>query len=212
MSLVATQVNPDVNIVFIRAAGTLSNGSMGTFNDVTITRALNWAIANKDKFNIVSVSASFGHTVYNKTNPYCPIKATHAQLIKNIDTLNSKGVAVMFAAGNNRDKLRVNFPACIPQAIAVSAVNRYSQTDGWVVSSLVNTGPETDFYALGSYVTSIYNTGIFGQTSPATAALSAYWSKVYQGSYHLTYKHLESIMQKTTKGTVLTSSLVNVLD
>jgi hypothetical protein len=211
MALVAAQVNPDVRIIFIRVAGTLSNGKMGSFSDVSVTRALSWVSSNKDKYNIVSVSASVGSTAYNKTNPYCPIKATHKDLIGHIDSLMSRGVAVMFAAGNNRDKLRVNFPACIPQAIAVSAVNRYSVTDGWVVSSLVNTGPDTDFYALGSYNTAIRDTGIFGQTSPATAALSAYWSKVYKGSYDSTYSHLQSIMQKTTKGTTLTSSLVDVL-
>lgn len=212
MALVAAQINPNVNIIFIRIAGTLSNGSMGSFNDVSVTRALNWASANKDRFNIVSVSASVGNTAYNSGTNYCPIKATHKELIGHIDSLMARGVAVMFAAGNNRDRLRVNFPACIPQAIAVSAVNRFSATDGWVVSSLVNTGPDTDFYALGSYKTVIKDTGIFGQTSPATAALSAYWAKVYKGSYQMTYQHLQSIMQKTTRGTVLTSSLVNVLD
>ena len=209
MSLVAAQINPNVRIVFIRVAGTLSNGSMGSFTDVSVTRALSWVSANKDKYNIVAVSSSFGHTVYNKTNPYCPIKSTHKELIGHMDSLIARGVAVMFAAGNNRDKLRVNFPACIPQAIAVSAINRFSIDDGWVVSPLVNTGPDTDFYALGSYTTSIKDTGIFGQTSPATAALASYWSKVYKGSYPLTYQYLQSILQKTTNGS---NTFVNVLN
>lgn len=209
MALVATQVNPNARIIFIRVAGTLSNGSMGSFTDVSITRALAWASANKDKYNIVSVSASLGNTAYNKTNPYCPIRATHKELIGHIDSLMARGVATMFAAGNNRDPLRVNFPACIPQAVAVSAINRFSTDDGWKISPIVNTGPDVDFYALGSYSTAIRDTGIFGQTSPATAALSAYWSKVYKGSYTLTYQHLQSILQKTTNGY---GTFVNVLN
>lgn len=205
MALVATQVNPDVKIIFIRIAGALNNGSMGTFSDVSITRALDWVIANKDKYNIVSVSASLGSTAYNTKGNYCPIRATHNNLISNIDRLATSGVATMFAAGNNRDKLRVNFPACIPQAVAVSAVNRFSVDDGWKVSPLANTGPETDFYALGSFNTSIGTTGAFGQTSPATAALSAYWAKNYKGSYSATYQYLKSITNQNLK------DFVNVL-
>lgn len=209
MALVAAQVNPNIRIIFIRVAGTLSNGSIGSFSDVSITRALAWTVSNRAKYNIVSVSASVGHANYNRTNPYCPIRSTHNELIGHINTLMSNGVATMFATGNNRDKLRVNFPACIPQAVAVSAINRFSADDGWAVSPLANTGPETDFYALGSFTTSIRDTGIFGQTSPATAALSAYWSKVYKGSYNLTYQHLQSVLQKTTNGH---ASFVNVLN
>lgn len=205
MALIAAQVNPDVKIIFIRVAGALSNGKMGTFSDVSITRALDWVVANRAKYNIVSVSASVGSTAFNKTGNYCPIKATHNKLISNIDTLSANGVATMFAAGNNRDKLRVSFPACIPQAVAVSAVNRFSTDDGWKVSPLANTGPETDFYALGSFNTSIGTTGAFGQTSPATAALSAYWAKNYKGSFPATYQYLKSITSSSLK------DFVNVL-
>lgn len=206
MALVAAQINPNVRIIFIRVAGTLSNGAMGSFTDVSITRALAWTSTNKDKYNIVSVSASLGNTAYNKTNPYCPIKATHKELIGYIDSLMARGVATMFAAGNNRDRLRVNFPACIPQAIAVSAVNRFSVDDGWKISPLVNTGPDVDFYALGSYITVIKDTGVFGQTSPATAALSAYWSKSYKGSYNDTFNYFKSIAKPNI------NNFVNVLE
>jgi hypothetical protein len=206
MALVAAQVNPNVNIIFIRIAGTLSNGRMGTFSDVSVTRALDWVVANKDKYNIVSVSASVGNTAYNARGHYCPIRATHNQLISNIDKLISMGVATMFATGNNRDKARVNFPACIPQAVAVSAVNRFSADDGWKVSPLANIGPDTDFYALGSFVTSVRDTGAFGQTSPATAALSAYWAKQYRGSYAATYDYLKSLANTPIK------DFVNVLN
>jgi len=206
MTLIAAQVNTNVNIIFIRIAGTISNGRMGSFSDVSVTRALDWVVANKNKYNIVSVSASVGSAAYNRSGHYCPIKATHNSLISNINTLASMGVATMFATGNNRDALRVNFPACIPQAIAVSAVTRFSTDDGWKVSPLANTGPDTDFYALGSFNTSIGTTGAFGQTSPATAALSAYWAKHYKGSYAATYEYLKSI----TKPNI--SNLVDVLE
>jgi hypothetical protein len=209
MSLIALQVNPNVNVVFIRVAGmNPRTQTMHSFSDISVTRALDWVIANKNKYNIVSVSASVGHSSYNKTGSYCPIKATHSKLIANIETLMNNGVATMFASGNGRDRSRINFPACIPQAIAVGGSNPYNVGELPTLSIFFNTAPEVDFYALGTFSTPVKNSV---GTSASTAALSAYWAKNYKGSYAATYDYLKSISKTTSNQFITTNSFVDVL-
>lgn len=209
MSLIALQVNPNVNIVFIRVAGmNPRTQAMHSFSDVSVTRALDWTIANKSKYNIVSVSASAGHASYNRTGNYCPIKAPHAKLISNIETLMENGVATMFAAGNGRDRSRINFPACIPQAIAVGGSNPHKAGELPTLSIFFNTAPEVDFYALGTFMTPVKNSV---GTSASTVALSAYWAKNYKGNYQSTFDYLKSIGKTTNNQFVSTNSFVDVL-
>lgn len=209
MSLIALQVNPNVNIVFIRVAGmNPRTQTMHSFSDVSVTRALDWTIANKSKYNIVSVSASAGHASYNRTGNYCPIKTTHNKLISNIETLMANGVATMFAAGNGRDRNRINFPACIPQAVAVGGANPHKAGELPTLSIFFNTAPEVDFYALGTFMTPVKNSV---GTSASTVALSAYWAKNYKGSYQATFDYLKSIGKTTSNQFVSTNSFIDVL-
>jgi|694.fasta_scaffold00121_117 hypothetical protein len=209
MSLIALQVNPNVNIIFIRVAGmNPRTQKMYSFSDVSVTRALDWTIANKSKYNIVSVSASAGHASYNRTGSYCPIKAPHTKLVSNIETLMSNGVATMFAAGNGRDRSRINFPACIPQAVAVGGSNAHKAGELPTLSIFFNTAPEVDFYALGTFMTPVKNSV---GTSASTVALSAYWAKNYKGTYQATFDYLKSIGKATSNQFTSTNSFVDVL-
>ncbi len=202
MSLVANQVNPDVNLIFIRIAGMLKTGSMASYSDVQLNQALAWVVANKTKFNIVSVSASMGHHSLNKTGSYCPIKATHNGLIANINKLISVGVPTILATGNGYDLNRVDFPACIPAAVAVSGID-YNTDDGFYIGPWANGGPDVDFYALGVFKTQL---GLSRGTSASAAAFSAYWAKNYRGTYQSTYDYLNSIT-KSAKNTKSTTTL-----
>ena len=124
MALIANKVNPDANIVFIRIVGMKPNGTMDNSSVFDIEKALSWVILNKEKYNIVSVSASMGsHTLKTGLN-YCPTNATHAGLVGNIDKLLALNVATIFAAGNNRDYKRIDFPACIAQSVAIGGATR----------------------------------------------------------------------------------------
>jgi len=193
MALIANQINPDVNIIFIRVAGKLSNGRMGTFSaDRSITQALNWVVENKNKYNIVSVSSSVATSMaaLNTGNNYCPIRSVHNTLINNIDKLSSMGVPVMFPSGNNRDNKRIVFPACIPQAVAVGGA-----TEDDSIPQFFNAGDLVDFYTLAYYNTQVKRA--IG-TSGATVALSAYWAQNYKGSYQATYDYLKSISKPVT--------------
>lgn len=204
MTLIANQINPNVNIIFIRVAGTNPRtGKASAFSDDQVRVALNWVIANKAKFNIVSVSASLGTHSTLKTGPgYCPITALKRPLVAAIDTLITLGVPTIFASGNNGDTVRVDFPACIPSAVAVSASD-YNADDKDFISMVSNSAVETDFYALGTY--NVLGSRVSG-TSASAAAFGAHWAKNYKGTYQATYDYLKSIT-KPIKNTKISSTL-----
>lgn len=112
--------NPNMNIVFVRIVGNTSRGARQNTGVLTVTNALEWVFNNKDKYNITAVAVSQGnHRVIKKTDTnYCPFTATDIM----VDILYSTNVPVFFPSGNDRDKSRINWPACIPNAVAVGGV------------------------------------------------------------------------------------------
>ena len=117
MSMIASAVNKDMNIVFIRVVAMTNTGRQGYYDENLVNEALKWVVTNKTKFNIVAVSASIGnHTRLKTGTGYCPIN----QALRNsIISLQGIGVATVFAAGNNYDIARVDTSACTPEAVAV---------------------------------------------------------------------------------------------
>ena len=203
MALIANKINPDVNIVFIRIVGMKANGTKDTFNVFDIEKALSWVILNKEKYNISSVSSSMGSHVLGTGLKYCPTNATHSGLVGNIDKLLSLNVPTIFAAGNNRDYKRIDFPACIPQAVAVGGA-----TEDNFMSPFSNAAPEVDFYFLEVFSVNGKN---FRGTSASAAAFSAYWTKNYKGTYQSTYDYFVSVSKKATGRTTSTNRLVSLL-
>lgn len=112
--------NPNMNILFVRIIGNTSKGTRQTTGVLTVTNALEWVFANKDKYNITAVSVSQGnHSVLKKTTTnYCPFTATDMM----VDRLLNINVPVFFPSGNNGDRSRINWPACIPNSVAVGGV------------------------------------------------------------------------------------------
>lgn len=181
MSAIAQQINPNMNIIFIRIVPATNKGTLGMYTDNTVNEALKWVIANKAKFNIVATSISFGSNKFSKRGHYCPVKAA---LQNTIVTLQSMQVASLFAAGNRYDKTRVDYPACVPESVAVGSIGERGNIENYS-----NTGAELDFYALGTH--NVVGKRVMG-TSGATAALAAFWAKSYQGSYQSTYDLLKN--------------------
>ena len=212
MTLVADQVNPSANIIFIRVWRPDRNGNLMRMSETeftnVMTRALDWVIANKSRHNIVSVSASMGgSTGYRPGLNYCPIKPSHAAMLNGINTLSSMGVATIFSSGNDRDVSRINFPACVDASVAVSAVNTAQYRND--ILSEANVAPQVDFFALGVYNTSLR--AVRG-TSASAAAFSAYWAKNYKGSFQTTYDYMKSIAKPASNARVSTNLFVDVLN
>jgi hypothetical protein len=204
MSLVATKTNSDINIVFIRIFPMDKNGNVA-YNAVnansTVKQALDWVIKNKTKFNVVAVSASLGHKTVKTGDNYCSMNRFDAGLKSSIESLKTLGVPSIFATGNDRDKTRINYPACLTEAVAVASVGPRGNTETYN-----NDSAETDFYALGRYELATENVS---GTSAATAAFAAYWAKSYTGNYQMTYDYLKSIA--TTSDTNKNNTVVDVL-
>ena len=90
-----------------------------------------------------------------------------------INSLQSLEIATIVATGNDADKTYVDYPACIEEAISVTAHN------GQAIVYVGNVSSTTDFASQAI------------TTSEATAKLAGLWSLVYDGSYASTYEILK---------------------
>lgn len=204
MSLVATKTNPNINIVFIRIFPMDKNGNVATSAanaNSTVKQALDWIIKNKTKFNVVAVSVSLGQKTTKTGANYCSINKSDAGLKSSIESLKILGVASIFATGNDRDKTRINYPACLTEAVAIASIGPRGNTEAYN-----NDSAETDFYALGRHELASENVS---GTSAATAAFAAYWAKSYTVNYQMTYDYLKSIA--TTSDTNKNNTVIDVL-
>jgi hypothetical protein len=155
MASVAVATNPNVKIVFVRIVGMSAKGFANTYTTKALAQAMTWVNENAARLNVGAVSISLGR-VYSEAS--CPV-AAEPTLQPTIASLAAANIPTVIAAGNNSDKVKVNYPACIPDAIAVGATdNRYTVKNivGWVYPVMHNSngGPDLDIYAHGRFNTS----------------------------------------------------------
>jgi hypothetical protein len=193
MADIVRQINPDVNLIFIRNAFVTDRGGVNIGGIQEFNLSLEWVIANKEKYNISAVSFSRGQNTWTKRSNVCPIDLkTQGQIV----SLQNLGVATVIAAGNDRNKTNISYPACISEAVAISGIysskytpkifSTYRQTFG------TNSGAATDFFAMGNFNT--VAGPVAESTSASTAAFAGYWSKVSNGNYFDTYTKISSTM------------------
>ena len=193
MADIVRQINPNVNLIFIRNAFVVPSGAVNIGGIKEFNLSLEWVIANKEKYNISAVSFSRGQSTWTRTSSTCPVDLiTQNQII----SLQNIGVATAIAAGNDRNKTNISYPACISEAVAISGIyssrytpkifSTYRQTFG------TNSGPATDFFVYGNFNTVAGK--VAESTSASTAAFAGYWSKVSNGNYFETYSKISSIM------------------
>ena len=193
MADIVRQINPDVNLIFIRNAFVVPSGAVNIGGIKEFNRSLDWVMTNKEKYNISAVSFSRGQSTWTRTSATCPVDVTTQNQIVALQNL---GVATVIAAGNARNKTNVNYPACISEAVAVSGIysqnyrpldfSTYRETFG------TNSGPATDFYTYGNFTT--VGGKVADSTSASTASFAGYWSKVSNGNYFETYAKIASTM------------------
>ena len=178
MASIAVAVDPQVQIVSIRVVGMNRSGMPSPYSPTAILKALEYVEQNKTRLNVGAVSISLGKSYRGKT---CPINQKLQNVIAN---LTASGIGVVIAVGNGGNNTMVDYPACIPEAIAVGATeDRYAmkEVEGWVypILAMSNNGPELDLFVNGKYtVTDISNTKkvSFG-TSGSTIAFATYLNK-----------------------------------
>jgi len=196
MTSVAINTNPNIKIIFIRIVSNTATGGRMSSNYLTLDKALYWVIRNRDRFNIQSVAFSQGSHNYNSIDDYCPsVPSTES----NIRALASTGIPFFAAVGNNYDYKRIDWPACIPETIAIGAVMPYLE-----IASYNNyDAARIDFYALGS--TKAYNpngsyVNIAG-SSPATQIASMNWATVKYARPELSYSQVYELLSNTSTNT-----------
>ena len=180
MASVAYEIDPTTKLVMIRIAGMSDKGFINTYTTKAMTKALNWVNQNAERLNIGAVSISLGRSYKEAT---CTIESELQTQVRN---LAARDIPVVAATGNGSNRLKVDYPACVPEVLAIGATDkRYTVKgiQGWVypIMLISNQGPDLDFYALGRYTT----TDVFGQkavsigTSSSAAAFATYLVKQF---------------------------------
>jgi hypothetical protein len=194
MASLAVAANPNVNIVFVRIIGSNPNGTRQVAGEQTVINALDWVYRNKDRFNIQAVSMSQGHHNLGAVGTdYCPKTPITEGKIK---SLADAGVPVFFPAGNNRDYVRIDWPACIKSSIAVGAVMPTNEVAIYTNfdSNLV------DFFALGTTRATLPGGKPInvGGTSAATVIAATQWATVKSAKPTLTYSQIYDLISSTS--------------
>ena len=175
MASAAVATNPNVKIVFIRIVSMSAKGFANTYTTRAVSKAMDWVTANAERLNVGAVSISIGR-VYKEAA--CPVLA-EPKLQSQIVGLAAINIPTVISAGNNSDKNKINYPACIPEAIAVGATDTpyaMKEVTGWVypIMLISNSGPDLDLYALGRATTADVqgNTTVTLGTSNATVVVA----------------------------------------
>lgn len=195
MASIALQRNSKINVVLIRIIGNTADGRRQIVPDSTISSALDWVLKNKDLYNIKAVSMSQGSLSRNTNSlDYC-VKVS--PVTSAVDSLSLNGVPTFFSAGNERNYTKINWPACIPSAIAISAVDKRGE-----VPLYTNYDSKlTDFVAQGN-IDAILPTGqtvpVAG-TSASTQVAAADWLALQSAKPLLSNLEIYNLILRTSK-------------
>ena len=193
MASAAINANPNMNIVFVRIIGQNINYDRQIANELTINNALNWVIANKDKFNIQAVSMSQGMSNLNTLSDYCLSTPNTQQSIKNLLSLN---VPTFIPVGNSRNYKMIDWPSCIPESFAIGAgskngIELYSNYDSNLVDFFSNGNVRVS--APGNITKNAAGTSISAQIA------AAQWIALKQSKPTLSITQLSDLISKTAR-------------
>jgi hypothetical protein len=161
--------------------------------DARYEQAFQWVLANRTKFNITVVNASFGSGHYTT-------EAQRAVYADEIDQLTALGVVVVASSGNDGaiSPYGVEYPAADPNVIAVGSINAQD-----AISKFTERGPIMDLLAPGEKIPTAYldyNTHAnitleASGTSFATAAVSGAAAILKQIDPSFTMRDVLSILK-----------------
>lgn len=170
---VAKKQNSNIKIIGLYSAGPNSPVNAGNFID-----ALRWVDKNSTKVSAVSFSGFFNgnkecSVASTNTASYGGVRGADATIRALITSLKSKNIPVFIATGNKMGT-KIDYPACISDALSVSTGDINSA--GKIVSGHA-LNEDTKYVALTEFWN--YNSSIFGlipqTTSSATVAVATQW-------------------------------------
>ena len=112
--------NPAAHL-YLLEVGTTKTGVI-TGNE--LLTALNWLVANAAKNNIKAVSFSYNSGNGDRCTPSSPgvnVRTAHSNIAGAIANLKSAGVKFYASSGNYGSGNRIDYPACISDAVAVGS-------------------------------------------------------------------------------------------
>lgn len=193
MTSAAIRTYPELRFIFLRIIAHSSTGARLSTSELTVARALDWVYKNKEKFNIVSIGLAQSHHRLWSGKQYCPTSTRNNEIIRK---LFYAGIPLFVASGNDNDKSRVSWPACIPEAMAVSAIT--NQT----ISKYSNFDKDlSDFAAIGEM--RVYNAGgsltSASGTSISTHVMAALWTQTRVEFPTFTFQETLDFLQSISK-------------
>ena len=124
MASIAMNANPGQKIVLIRVVAYNANGDRMPISDSTVVKVFKWIASKRTELNIGAVAMAQGYHPTASGKNYCP---KNVEMEKIILDLKMNNVPVFLPTGNAADKTRIDWPACIPAAIAIGAINSKGQ-------------------------------------------------------------------------------------
>lgn len=175
MASIAITTNPSQKLILLRLVAYNSRGQRMPVYESSLIQAFQWIARKRLELNIGAVAMAQGHHSFSTSKNYCPKSPVLEKLI--ID-LKLNEVPVFFPAGNAGDKLRIDWPACIPAAIAIGAIDSRGQIAKYSNYDRVL----NDFYVLGTSSALLpggASTTATG-TSVSTVVAASYWLKIME--------------------------------
>ena len=194
MASIAMNANPGQKLVLIRVIAYNARGERLPVSDSTVVKVFKWITSKRVELNIGAVAMAQGYHPPATGKNYCPKNVEFEKIILDLKINN---VPVFFPAGNASDKARIDWPACIPAAIAIGAINSkgqiadYSNYDRNLV----------DFYTPGNAEALLPGgepSSAVG-TSVSTLIAASYWMNVASLKPELTVPEISQLFRNAGK-------------
>lgn len=130
-------VAPDSKIIALKVCS-----SNGLCPDSAISKAIDYCIGNKTRWNVSAISLSLGSGAYES---YC----NDDSLADEINDAVANNISVVVASGNSGHSDRISSPACVEKAVSVGATDKSDE-----IASYSNRNSLLDLLAPGSLIVS----------------------------------------------------------
>jgi hypothetical protein len=194
MASIAMNANPGQKLVLIRVIAYNARGDRLPVSDSTVVNVFKWIVSKRTELNIGAVAMAQGYHPTGSGKNYCP---RNAELEKIILDLKINNVPVFLPTGNAADKARIDWPACIPAAIAIGAINNKGQIADYsnYDRNLVDFYTPGDAEALlpGGFPSSAVGTSV------STLIAASYWLSVANLKPELTVPEVSQLFRNAGK-------------
>jgi len=192
MASISIMTNPDQKIILIRLIAYNSRGARLPVYESSVIQAFKWISSKRVVLNIGAVAMAQGHHPISTSKNYCPKSVEMERLIMELKVLD---VPVFLPAGNAGDKLRIDWPACIPAAIAIGAID----SKGQIASYSNYDRTLIDFYVSGTSPALLPGGGSTTATgtSVSTIIAASYWMKVLKQRPELGLAEISQLFRNT---------------